>query len=36
MRGLRPTRPDLRLLGYAHTLRYVPLREDVRDAARPS
>jgi 5-oxopent-3-ene-1,2,5-tricarboxylate decarboxylase/2-hydroxyhepta-2,4-diene-1,7-dioate isomerase len=30
--GLRPTRPDLRLLGYAHTLRYVPLREDVRDA----
>jgi 2-keto-4-pentenoate hydratase/2-oxohepta-3-ene-1,7-dioic acid hydratase in catechol pathway/regulator of RNase E activity RraA len=33
MTGLRPTRPDLRLLGYAHTLRYVPLREDVRDAA---
>jgi 2-keto-4-pentenoate hydratase/2-oxohepta-3-ene-1,7-dioic acid hydratase in catechol pathway/regulator of RNase E activity RraA len=32
MKGLRPTRPDLRLLGYAHTLRYVPLREDVRDA----
>ncbi len=32
MGGLRPTRPDLRLLGYAHTLRYVPLREDVRDA----
>ena len=32
MRGLRPTRPDLRLLGYAYTLRYVPLREDVRDA----
>jgi 5-oxopent-3-ene-1,2,5-tricarboxylate decarboxylase / 2-hydroxyhepta-2,4-diene-1,7-dioate isomerase len=32
LRGLRPTRPDLRLLGYAHTLRYVPLREDVRDA----
>jgi 5-oxopent-3-ene-1,2,5-tricarboxylate decarboxylase/2-hydroxyhepta-2,4-diene-1,7-dioate isomerase len=29
MGGLRPTRPDLRLLGYAHTLRYVPLREDV-------
>jgi 5-oxopent-3-ene-1,2,5-tricarboxylate decarboxylase/2-hydroxyhepta-2,4-diene-1,7-dioate isomerase len=27
--GLRPTRPDLRLFGYAHTLRYVPLREDV-------
>lgn len=32
IRGLRPTRPDLRLLGYAYTLRYVPLREDVRDA----
>jgi 2-keto-4-pentenoate hydratase/2-oxohepta-3-ene-1,7-dioic acid hydratase in catechol pathway/regulator of RNase E activity RraA len=32
MRGLRPTRPDLRLLGHALTLRYVPLREDVRDA----
>jgi 2-keto-4-pentenoate hydratase/2-oxohepta-3-ene-1,7-dioic acid hydratase in catechol pathway/regulator of RNase E activity RraA len=30
--GLQPTRPDLRLLGYAYTLRYVPLREDVRDA----
>jgi 5-oxopent-3-ene-1,2,5-tricarboxylate decarboxylase/2-hydroxyhepta-2,4-diene-1,7-dioate isomerase len=26
--GLKPTRPDLRLLGYALTLRYVPLRED--------
>ena len=32
IRGVRPTRPDLRLLGYAYTLRYVPLREDVRDA----
>jgi 5-oxopent-3-ene-1,2,5-tricarboxylate decarboxylase / 2-hydroxyhepta-2,4-diene-1,7-dioate isomerase len=32
MGGLRPTRPDLRLLGYASTLRYVPLREDVGDA----
>lgn len=32
LRGLRPTRPDLRLLGYAYTLRYLPLREDVRDA----
>ena len=32
VRGLRPTRPDLRLLGYAYTLRYLPLREDVRDA----
>jgi regulator of RNase E activity RraA len=29
--GLRPTRPDLRLLGYAQTLRYVPLREDVTE-----
>jgi regulator of RNase E activity RraA len=29
--GLRPTRPDLRLFGYAYTLRYLPLREDVRD-----
>ena len=28
--GLRPTRPDLRLLGYARTLRYVPLREDLQ------
>jgi 5-oxopent-3-ene-1,2,5-tricarboxylate decarboxylase/2-hydroxyhepta-2,4-diene-1,7-dioate isomerase len=27
--GLRPGRPDLRLLGYAYTLRYVPLREDL-------
>lgn len=34
MAGLRPTRPELRLLGYAHTLRYVPLREDFRDADR--
>ena len=32
LKGLRPTRPDLRLLGYAYTLRYLPLREDVRDA----
>jgi 2-keto-4-pentenoate hydratase/2-oxohepta-3-ene-1,7-dioic acid hydratase in catechol pathway/regulator of RNase E activity RraA len=32
VRGLRSTRPDLRLFGYAKTLRYVPLREDVRDA----
>jgi regulator of RNase E activity RraA len=31
--GLRPARPDLRLLGYAHTLRYVPAREDVTDAS---
>jgi regulator of RNase E activity RraA len=27
--GLKPMRPDLRLLGYAYTLRYVALREDV-------
>jgi 5-oxopent-3-ene-1,2,5-tricarboxylate decarboxylase/2-hydroxyhepta-2,4-diene-1,7-dioate isomerase len=30
--GLTSTRPAARLLGYAYTLRYVPLREDVRDA----
>ena len=36
MGGLRPTRPDLRLLGYAHTLRYVPLREDVATPRRPA
>jgi regulator of RNase E activity RraA len=29
MSGLQPTRPDLRLVGIAHTLRYVPVREDV-------
>ena len=29
IQGLRPTRPDLRLVGYAFTLRYVPTREDV-------
>jgi 5-oxopent-3-ene-1,2,5-tricarboxylate decarboxylase / 2-hydroxyhepta-2,4-diene-1,7-dioate isomerase len=34
IRGVRPSRPDLRLLGYAATLRYVPLREDVRDGDR--
>ncbi|WP_037568602.1 fumarylacetoacetate hydrolase family protein [Phaeacidiphilus oryzae] len=27
--GVRPTRPDLRLVGAAHTLRYLPLREDL-------
>lgn len=27
--GLSPTRPDLRLVGYAFTLRYVPAREDL-------
>ena len=30
--GLRPSRPELRMVGYAHTLRYVALREDVRQA----
>lgn len=29
IRGLTPTRPDLRLVGRAFTLRYVPVREDV-------
>jgi 5-oxopent-3-ene-1,2,5-tricarboxylate decarboxylase / 2-hydroxyhepta-2,4-diene-1,7-dioate isomerase len=29
MQGLRPLRPDLRLVGVAHTLRYVAVREDV-------
>ena len=28
--GLRPTHPELRLIGRARTLRYVALREDVR------
>ena len=27
--GLRPSRPDRRLVGFARTLRYLPLREDV-------
>ena len=27
--GVRPTRPDLRLVGTARTLRYLPLREDL-------
>ncbi|WP_322766828.1 fumarylacetoacetate hydrolase family protein [Frankia sp. Cr1] len=27
--GLRPTRPELRLVGVAQTLRYLPLREDL-------
>jgi 5-oxopent-3-ene-1,2,5-tricarboxylate decarboxylase/2-hydroxyhepta-2,4-diene-1,7-dioate isomerase len=31
--GLRPARPDLRMLGYAHTLRYGAAREDIRAAA---
>ena len=32
--GLRPTRPDLRMVGIAHTVRYVPAREDVVKADR--
>ncbi|MEL7157252.1 MAG: hypothetical protein AAFN30_11700, partial [Actinomycetota bacterium] len=28
--GLQPTRPEKRMVGYALTLRYVPLREDLR------
>jgi regulator of RNase E activity RraA len=27
--GARPARPDLRMLGTAHTLQYLPLREDL-------
>lgn len=27
--GLKPIKPGQRLLGYAHTLRYLPLREDL-------
>jgi 2-keto-4-pentenoate hydratase/2-oxohepta-3-ene-1,7-dioic acid hydratase in catechol pathway/regulator of RNase E activity RraA len=30
--GLRPARPDLRMVGFAHTVRYVPVREDVVEA----
>lgn len=32
VRGVRSTRPDVPLVGYARTLRYVALREDVREA----
>jgi regulator of RNase E activity RraA len=28
--GVRPIKPGQRMLGYAHTLRYLPLREDLR------
>jgi 5-oxopent-3-ene-1,2,5-tricarboxylate decarboxylase / 2-hydroxyhepta-2,4-diene-1,7-dioate isomerase len=34
--GLRPTRPDLRMVGYAHTLRYVAIRADVRESLQGS
>jgi regulator of RNase E activity RraA len=29
--GLRPVRPGQRMLGVAHTLRYLPMREDLQD-----
>jgi regulator of RNase E activity RraA len=32
LNGLKPTQPSMRLLGYAHTLRYVALREDLQKA----
>jgi len=32
--GLRPLRPDLRLVGVAHTIRYVAAREDFVEARR--
>jgi 5-oxopent-3-ene-1,2,5-tricarboxylate decarboxylase / 2-hydroxyhepta-2,4-diene-1,7-dioate isomerase len=32
--GLRPSRPDLRMVGRARTLRYGALRSDVREALR--
>jgi len=32
--GLRPTRPDLGMVGYARTLRYVAIRADVREAMK--
>lgn len=31
LQGLYPLRPDLRMVGYAFTLRYVPTREDLVD-----
>jgi 5-oxopent-3-ene-1,2,5-tricarboxylate decarboxylase / 2-hydroxyhepta-2,4-diene-1,7-dioate isomerase len=34
--GLRASRPDLRMVGYAHTLRYAATREDVRETQRGS
>jgi len=34
--GLRPSRPDLRMVGYAHTLRYAATREDVAETQRGS
>jgi 5-oxopent-3-ene-1,2,5-tricarboxylate decarboxylase / 2-hydroxyhepta-2,4-diene-1,7-dioate isomerase len=34
--GLRPTCPDRRMVGYAHTLRYVAIRADVRESMQGS
>ncbi len=31
MAGIYPLRPDLRMVGYAFTLRYIPAREDLAD-----
>lgn len=31
--GVKPLRPDLRLIGYAFTLRYIPTREDLSSGA---
>ncbi|MEZ4861065.1 MAG: ribonuclease activity regulator RraA [Caldilineaceae bacterium] len=31
LQGLFPLRPDMRMVGYAFTLRYVPMREDLVD-----
>lgn len=33
LNGLKPTQPGKRMLGYAHTLRYVALREDLAKKA---
>lgn len=33
MRDVRPLRPDLRMVGYALTLRYIPAREDLDQIA---
>lgn len=32
--GLKPSRPDMRMVGYAHTLRYVAFRADIREAQK--
>ena len=34
LQGLRPTRPDLHMVGFAHTIRYVAAREDVVKARK--